>query len=123
MRCEMDRYIFFAYSDCADPSREKEFNDWYDNIHIPDMLETPGMIRATRWENVHPAGNQRRKYIAMYEIETDDIKKFDNAMRESGKKSKERDRLSELIVLDPPDMPRVIYKQIMPPKKAKHTKK
>lgn len=119
----MDRYIFFAYSDCADPSREKEYNDWYDNIHVPDMLETHGMIQATRWENVHPSGNQRRKYIAMYEIETDDIKKFDNAMRENGKKSKERGRLSELIVLDPPDMPRVIYKQIMPPKKAKRMKK
>ena len=118
----MAKYIFFAYSDCADPAREKEFNDWYNEVHVPDMLETPGMIRATRWENVHPRGNPRKKYIAMYEIETDDIKKFDEMMRETGKKSKQKGRLSELVVLDPPEVPRVLYKQIMPPKAAKSIK-
>ena len=83
------------------------------------MLETPGMISATRWENVFPEGNDRRKYIAMYEFETDDVEKFDEALRKNGKKSQERGRLSDLVVLDPPEVPRIIYKQVMPPKKAK----
>ena len=50
----MSRYLLFAFSDCNDPAREKEFNNWYDNMHEPDMIEVPGMIRATRWESAEP---------------------------------------------------------------------
>jgi len=117
----MTKYLLFAFSDCADPSREEEFNDWYDNIHIPDMLETPGMIRATRWMSAHQGGNQRRKYLAMYELETDDIDYFDSKVREIGKRTVERGRFSDLPVFDPPEIPRV-YRQIMSPKEAKHPK-
>lgn len=116
----MEKYLFVTYTDCADHSREDEFDDWYNNVHVPDMLETPGMISATRWENVFPKGNNRRKYIALYEFETDDIVKFDEALRENGRKSKERGRLSDLIVLDPPEIPRIIYRQVMPTKKSQN---
>jgi hypothetical protein len=116
----MERYLFVTFTDCSDPSREDEFNDRYNNVHVPDMLETPGMISATRWENIFPKGNNRRKYIALYEFETDDVEEFDKTLREYGKKSGERERLSDLIVLDPPEVPRIIYRQVMPPKKAKH---
>jgi hypothetical protein len=119
----MERYLFVTNTDCADPSREDEFNDWYNNVHVPDMLETPGMISATRWENVFPKNNKRRKYTALYEFETDNIEKFDAALRETGRGTKERGRLSDLIVLDPPDVPRIIYRQVMPTRKAKKTKK
>ncbi len=119
----MARYMFVTYTDCADPSREDEFNEWYNNIHVPDMLETPGMISATRWKNIFPIGNNRRRYVALYEFETDDIEKFDATLRENGRKSKERGRLSDLIVVDPPDVSRIIYAQVMPPKKAKISRK
>ena len=52
----MERYMFVTYTDCSDASRADEFNDWYNNIDVPDMLETPGMISATRWENVTQRG-------------------------------------------------------------------
>lgn len=115
----MERYLFVTHTDCADPAREDEFNDWYNNVHVPDILETPGMISATRWENVHPKDNNRRKYIALYELETEDVEKFDETLKEMGRKSKERGRLSDLLIVDPPDVPRIIYKQVMPIKKAK----
>ena len=35
----MTKYLLFAFSDCKDPAREKEFNDWYENMHMPDMLQ------------------------------------------------------------------------------------
>jgi len=113
----MARYLLFAFSDCKDPSREDEFNEWYNNIHVPDMLETPGMIQATRWVAANPKPNQHRKYLALYELETDDVEKFDQMVQEIGRKTVERGRFSDLPVFDPPDIPR-IYKQIMPPKKA-----
>ena len=120
----MAKYLLFAHTDCADPSREEEFNDWYDNIHVPDALQTPGMIRATRWVNVDPESNQRTKYLAMYEIETDDIKKFDATMTEVMKRARAIGRISDLIIMDP-KYPRIrpFYRQIMPPKKARRSRK
>ncbi len=115
----MARYLFFAFSDCKDPAREAEFNSWYDNTHIPDMLEVPGMIKATRWVNADPREGQRRKYLALYELETDDVEEFNSKVRERGRRTIEEGRFSELPEFDPPDVPR-IYKQIMPAKKARH---
>ena len=86
----MGRYLLFAFSDCKDPAREEEFNDWYDNIHLPDMLEVPGMINATRWVSAESKEGQQRKYLAMYELETDDIEKFDLSIRERGMKTVKR---------------------------------
>lgn len=117
----MTKYLLFAFSDCKDPSREDEFNEWYDNTHIPDMLETPGMIRASRWVSAHQEKNQHRKYLALYELETDDVEEFDQKVRETGMRTMERGRFSDLPVFDPPDVPRV-YRQIMAPKEAKHTR-
>lgn len=80
----MAKYLLFAFSDCKDPKREKEFNDWYDNIHIPDMLEVPGMISATRWMSAEGKQGEIRKYLALYELETDDIKDFNSKVRARG---------------------------------------
>jgi hypothetical protein len=114
----MGKYLLFAFSDCKDSAREKEFNDWYNNMHVPDMLEVPGMIQATRWMSAEPKENQRRKYLALYELETDDLEKFNASVRERGMRTMKEGRFSDLPVFDPPEIPRV-YIQIMLAKKAK----
>ena len=77
----MARWINIVESNCKDASREEEFNDWYDNIHLPDVLETPGFVAATRYVIREPQDG-RGKYIAVYEIETDD---FEQTMEVRGK--------------------------------------
>jgi hypothetical protein len=118
----MSRYLLFAFSDCKDPKREKEFNDWYDNTHMPDMLEVPGFISATRWVSVDNKENEIRKYLAMYELETDDLKDFNVKMRERGMWTAKAGRFSDLPVFDPDNVPR-IYKQITSEKRPKGTLK
>jgi hypothetical protein len=113
----MAKYLLIVFSDCKEPAREKEFNDWYSNMHVPDMLEVPGMIRATRWMSAEPERSQHRKYLALYEMETDDIKKFDASVRERSLRTMKEGRFSDLPVFDPPEIPRV-YKQIMPAREA-----
>ena len=114
----MARYLLFAFSDCKDPSREDEFNDWYSNMHVPDMLEVPGMISATRWVSAHKdLEGEQRKYLAMYELETDDLEKFDASVRERGMRTMKEGRFSDLPVFDPPNIPRT-YRQIMEKKEA-----
>jgi len=117
----MGRYLLLAFSDCKDPAREKEFNDWYSDIHVPDMLEVPGMISATRWVSAESKEGQSRKYLALYELETDNLEKFGAAVGERGMRTMQEGRFSDLPVFDPPEIPRV-YKQIMPVKAATQPK-
>ena len=60
---------------------------------------------------------QRRKYLALYELETDNPHEFDLKVQERGKWTKEMGRLSDLPEFEPPEFPR-IYRQIMPEKKV-----
>ena len=92
----MTRWIRIVESNCRDTSREEEFNDWYDNIHLPDVLETPGFVAATRYVIREPQ-DDRGKYVAVYEIETDD---FEQTMKVRGKLKEAQDaqgRGSDLI--------------------------
>ncbi len=114
----MTKYYYFAFSDCKDPVREEEYNDWYSNTHIPDMIEVPGMIRATRWEAAEDKENGIRKFLALYEFETDDLDEFNRQVAIYGKRTMDEGRWSDLAVLDPDNVPR-IYKQIMPAKYPK----
>ncbi len=102
----MDKYVLVVGTNCSDAAREKEFNDWYDNIHLPDVLETPGFMSAVRYENTNPAEGEA-KYLAFYYIETDDINGCMKLSGENiGNKSK-AGRISPLLKL----ISRGVYKQ------------
>ncbi len=93
----MERWLLTVESNCSDPSREKEFNEWYDTIHLPDVLETPGMVRAARYENSNPAEGQG-KFLAIYEIETGDLGQTMAAFSENVNRKSEQGRMSDLVV-------------------------
>jgi hypothetical protein len=69
----MARTIVLVFTNCADPAREKEFNDWYDNTHVPDVLATPGFVSCTRYELAGDPGPGQAKFLAVYEVESDDL--------------------------------------------------
>lgn len=48
---------------------EKEFNEWYNKIHLPDVLKAPGVVKATRY--VAAGGKGQPKYLAVYELESE----------------------------------------------------
>jgi hypothetical protein len=62
--------IMVVQSDPADPAREDEYNDWYDNTHVPEICAVPGFVSARRYK-VHGAGSPT--YLAIYEIDADDL--------------------------------------------------
>jgi hypothetical protein len=57
--------------------KDREFNEWYDNVHLPEVLATPGVISAQRFdlcdaEIVRRAGwTPEHRYLAVYEMEGD----------------------------------------------------
>ena len=103
----MAKWLLVVNTNCTDPSREKEFNDWYNTIHLPDILEVPGFIKATRYVNDKP-GEGMGKFLATYEIETDDIDKTMAVMREHLDKKREQGRMSNLSVI----VSLAVYRQI-----------
>jgi len=39
---------------CTDPSREGEFNRWYDKVHLRDLRDTPGIVDVYRYRDALP---------------------------------------------------------------------
>ena len=113
----MQRWVAQVETNCADPNREKEFNEWYDKVHLHDMLEVPGVLRATRYEAVNPAQGQP-KFMSIYEAETDDFNQTMAAAGEQMKRATEAGRMSSLCVIVGMRM----YKQITPPMERKKKK-
>lgn len=74
----MKNCVLVVYSNPVD-GREDEYNDWYNRIHLPDVLKVPGFVSAQRFEISGSAGfgnggpgNTGWRYLAIYEFATDD---------------------------------------------------
>jgi hypothetical protein len=39
---------------CTDPQRHAEWDDWYDAVHVPDMLTCDAFSAMSRWRRVDP---------------------------------------------------------------------
>ncbi|MET0179738.1 MAG: hypothetical protein ABW194_04570 [Novosphingobium sp.] len=54
------------------PGREADYESWYDDIHIPDMLQVPGCVAAQRFRVVKDVlGKTSYPYCTIYEFEAD----------------------------------------------------
>ena len=60
--------ILLVLSNCKDTHDEKEFNRWYEDVHIPDILDTGAYHTAYRYVSTDP-GATKGKYLAIYETE------------------------------------------------------
>jgi hypothetical protein len=63
----------------VDPAAEAEFNEWYDNEHIPALGAVPGVLAARRFRatvSLQPTGLSRganRRYVALYHLVSPDV--------------------------------------------------
>ena len=53
--------------------REDEFNQWYSDIHVREVVDIPGFVSAQRFalSDAQSAGAGPHKYLAIYEVEGD----------------------------------------------------
>ncbi|MGE6743570.1 hypothetical protein ACQKGC_25160 [Allorhizobium pseudoryzae] len=71
----MQKHIFIVYTNAVE-GRDDEYNNWYDDQHLNDVLKIPGVVAAQRFALSY---KQRLdppfpwKYAAIYEIETDNL--------------------------------------------------
>ncbi len=70
----MPKAVLVVHSQPADPSREDEYNDWYDRVHLPEVCAIPGIVGARRFSHADAAatGSAPAPYLAIYEIDADD---------------------------------------------------
>lgn len=70
----MKKYRFLVFTN-AKPGRDAEFNAWYDDVHLAEVVSVPGFTGAERQE-IRPAPGEPKpshRYLAIYDIESDDV--------------------------------------------------
>lgn len=56
------------------PGRDAQYNQWYDEVHLGEMLALKGFKCAQRFRHARTLGERDSyPYAAIYDIETDDI--------------------------------------------------
>ncbi|KAA9149884.1 hypothetical protein FPZ12_042280 [Amycolatopsis acidicola] len=56
----------------AKDGRDDDYNEWYDSIHLPDMLGVPGVKSGARYRvRELPGRPSEHKYLAVYELDRD----------------------------------------------------
>ncbi len=72
-----ERPILIVQMDMAE-EKEDEFNEWYNNKHIPEIIQVKGFVSGKRYK----AAKGSPKYLAVYEFENADVIK--DAMKDEG---------------------------------------
>lgn len=96
----MAKGIILVESYPSSHDRDHEYNTWYDEIHLPELVALDGFVSARRLRPVDGEG----PYVAIYEIEGDDLQAIlDNMIANAG-----RLHISDALQLDPPPIPRLL---------------
>jgi hypothetical protein len=99
----------------TDPARDADFNKWYDQIDIPDVLRVAGYRRARRGQRLAiatlPAAGPAAdidQYVALYDIESSDIQRTMLDMTMASKKMETTGRTTDLLRV----VERVYFRQL-----------
>ena len=75
----MQEYVFVVVMTNAAEGREQEFNDWYSNVHVHDVVKVPGIVAARRYElnevQRRALPPDQARYMALYDFQTDDLQR------------------------------------------------
>jgi hypothetical protein len=65
----------------AAPGREEEFDDWYESVHIPDVLSVDGVVAAQRFEFVDVQGGDppEPRQLVLYEVDAPNVRAVQEA--------------------------------------------
>jgi hypothetical protein len=86
------------------PGREDDYHHWYEHTHMPEVLRVPGFVSGRRYVEHGDGGGLR--YLAVYEIQTDDIDATLAAMAAAGP------RMTLSDALDPQSLTVTVYEAL-----------
>lgn len=76
------QWLMLVMTENTNPARDAEFNNWYDQVDIPEVLQVPGYMRARRGReqripesSASLSASDPLRYVALYDIDSHDIDK------------------------------------------------
>jgi hypothetical protein len=102
----MAKGIIYLETRPVSPDREEDYHEWYTDTHLAEICSVDGIISARRFAPTDGDG----PFIAIYELECDDLDAVVGRMRELGKSGK-MSSLQFLSMNSPPPIPKV-YREI-----------
>jgi hypothetical protein len=70
----MSRIAYLVFTQPV-AGQDAEFNRWYDEQHLGDLLRVPGVVGARRFRLASDQAGAPGPYLAIYEIESDDVQR------------------------------------------------
>ncbi len=67
------RAMLVVMTDPVSPDREADYNEWYNECHLPDVLAIPGYVSATRYRAFEGRRGFNQEYLALYELDVPDV--------------------------------------------------
>jgi hypothetical protein len=69
----MAKHVLLVFSNPAEGA-EDEYNRWYNDVHLPEVVQTDGFVSAQRFKlDDGASGVVAQRYLAIYEVDTDDV--------------------------------------------------
>lgn len=92
----MARGVLLVISEPVSGEQDAAYNNWYDNIHLPEVLGLAGFTSARRFrmspQQVASQGGYEgvvakfpHKYVALYEVEADDLSVATGSLNDHGR--------------------------------------
>ncbi len=69
------KYKMIIFTNAVE-GQDQDFNDWYQNTHLKQIVSIKSFKAAQRFRlitSIAPGGPEPSRYMAIYDIETDDI--------------------------------------------------
>ena len=96
----MAKGIILVESRPSSPDRDQEYNTWYDEVHLGELVALYGFVSARRLRPVDGDG----PYVAIYEVEGDNLQAvLDNMIANAGQL-----HMSDALQFDPPPIMRLL---------------
>ena len=82
----MPKVKMLVYTNALE-GKDEEFNRWYDNIHIPEVLQLTKAVAAQRFRlsEAQPGDPGPHRFLAIYEFEVDSKEAYDSLMATTDK--------------------------------------
>ncbi|MEM5275174.1 DUF4286 family protein [Cupriavidus taiwanensis] len=78
----MTRFMSVAFTNAVE-GKEEEYNTWYTERHVHDVLAIPGIVSAQRFRVIGDrASGFDFSFMTLYEIETEDLESVHKAIAE-----------------------------------------
>ena len=93
----MGKWLFYVETNCFDKNREEEFNRWYDEIHISDVMKGCENFVACRRYKINSDTKEHGEYLAIIEIEKDNVDQTMEKHKKNSERIREEGRWTNLI--------------------------